>query len=679
MINLGLLKGIVFLIISLLNFGLAIFILAKNPKHKINISLSLAALFSGIHPLSHSLIYLLFPKYSFFLYKMAWLGIFIVPSFLTFVLFFSQINPKKTILIATITYSIGLILFILSLNTSLLVKEVLILPSQIVAKIGPLDIAMRSYIFILICLTFYYLFKDYQKSNFKRRECIKYLFTGIFIYGLGGLIFSVFLPLILKHTAFVYLTFFFSLIWLSLTTYSILYYHLLDIKVAFKKITLITLTGIVSLILIYSIAIFTKETFSEILGSMWFLFPILISLIIGFLFNHLTSLIINLKEEEFSREKYRYRAYLWQEIEKISQAKNTGELFSRITHSLKYALNPSFIKIFLNHEELNKYLLQYGDFNNLRENPNFHHSKIEFSHNHCLILYLKEQKELIDLNKINFLLNLGKESLDQRNSFLSIKDELTRIKAELCLPIFKEDNLLGLILMGNRLTLPYLYSSEDLRLISLMTNYLGETLHKLTLEDKNLRLILSSIQTIVNSVEAKDSYTGGHSLRVFNISLSLGKRLLRHLPSTSDNLIGLKRAAILHDVGKLSIPEAILTKYEKLSKEEFEVLAKHPEKGIELIKPLEDWLSEDTRLGILQHHENFDGSGYPKRIKEKDIHIYARIIRVADAFDALTTDRPYSKAMEKKVAIEELKKLAHLHFDSEVIDKLVELNEEGLI
>jgi HD-GYP domain-containing protein (c-di-GMP phosphodiesterase class II) len=181
------------------------------------------------------------------------------------------------------------------------------------------------------------------------------------------------------------------------------------------------------------------------------------------------------------------------------------------------------------------------------------------------------------------------------------------------------------------------------------------------------------MQAMVQSVEAKDQYTGGHSSRVAEISYLLGQELQDEMVHIPNALVGLKRAALLHDVGKIGIPESILNKIDSLTAEEFEIIKTHPQKGVELIGSLKKWLGDDIILGILHHHENFNGSGYPIGEKGERIHIYGRIIRVADAFDALTTDRPYRPAFTKKEVIEELKRMVNTHFDPKIIEKFMVL------
>ena len=142
-------------------------------------------------------------------------------------------------------------------------------------------------------------------------------------------------------------------------------------------------------------------------------------------------------------------------------------------------------------------------------------------------------------------------------------------------------------------------------------------------------------------------------------------------------LNNLRWAAELHDLGKIGIPDKILLKKARLTEEEMEIVKKHTIDGLKIIEPMREWLGDDICAGVEHHHENFDGTGYPSRQKGEGIHLFARIIRVADVYDALTSDRPYRPALSKEEAIEELNKYKEKFFDPKIVDITVELCSQG--
>jgi HD-GYP domain-containing protein (c-di-GMP phosphodiesterase class II) len=142
-----------------------------------------------------------------------------------------------------------------------------------------------------------------------------------------------------------------------------------------------------------------------------------------------------------------------------------------------------------------------------------------------------------------------------------------------------------------------------------------------------------------------------------------------------DRVEMLRQTAILHDIGKLGIHESILCKKEKLTESDWELLRKHPVLGEDILRPV--LLDPEMLMAVRGHHERHDGTGYPDRIAGEDIHIFARILSVADAYDAMTTTRSYRQAMNRDEAIAELKKHSGSQFDPKMIDLLIRFLTPG--
>lgn len=179
------------------------------------------------------------------------------------------------------------------------------------------------------------------------------------------------------------------------------------------------------------------------------------------------------------------------------------------------------------------------------------------------------------------------------------------------------------------------------------------------------------VQALVKVLEAKDTYTKGHSERVAGYS----EKIAVKLGMGKDKVGFLKEAALLHDIGKLGIHEGILNKIGKLTEDEWDTIAQHPVVGEEILKPV---FIDDEMLSVARrHHERHDGKGYPDRLSGGDISILAQIVSVADAYDAMTSDRAYRPAMDRKKAVEELKKHRNTQFNPEIVDIFVEILEQG--
>ncbi|MGN6090343.1 MAG: HD-GYP domain-containing protein, partial [Actinomycetales bacterium] len=173
-----------------------------------------------------------------------------------------------------------------------------------------------------------------------------------------------------------------------------------------------------------------------------------------------------------------------------------------------------------------------------------------------------------------------------------------------------------------------------------------------------------TIRTLVQAVEVKDAYTRGHSERVAQASVLIAQQLRMG----EDRLESLRYAGILHDVGKLGVPTRLLQKTGRLSDDEFDTIKLHPLRGLEMVRGIE--FLQEAYEGILHHHERIDGRGYPLGLSGTDIPEFARIIGVADAFDAMTTTRSYRNARPVGEALSELRRCAGEQFDPAMVEAL---------
>jgi putative two-component system response regulator len=178
---------------------------------------------------------------------------------------------------------------------------------------------------------------------------------------------------------------------------------------------------------------------------------------------------------------------------------------------------------------------------------------------------------------------------------------------------------------------------------------------------------LNSITSLAFALDAKDSYTNGHSERVAGISTIIG----RELNLSRELCEKIRIAGLIHDIGKIGIPETILNKTGQLTEEEFNIIKSHCEVGEHILQPVVD--DTDILKMVRHHHERYDGRGYPDGLSGTQIPIGARILAVADSYDAMTTDRSYRKAMKPEEVITEMERSKWSHFDPAVADALIRM------
>jgi putative nucleotidyltransferase with HDIG domain len=239
-------------------------------------------------------------------------------------------------------------------------------------------------------------------------------------------------------------------------------------------------------------------------------------------------------------------------------------------------------------------------------------------------------------------------------------------KTLICAPLLVKDEIIGTITVVNKLN-NSTYNHEELELLSTIAAQASIAIKNAKLYDEQQKTYLNTIQALVSAIEASDSYTRGHSERVTRFSLALARKL--ELPQNRLKVI--ERAAILHDIGKIGIDLSLLHKEAELTAEDVEELQQHPTIGMKILEPIE--FLYDVRLCIGQHHERYDGLGYPNRLAAEELLLESRILAIADSFDAMTSDRPYRKALQVEVAILELAENAGTQFDPGLVPIFIDL------
>ncbi|NOY86606.1 MAG: HD domain-containing protein [Deltaproteobacteria bacterium] len=235
-----------------------------------------------------------------------------------------------------------------------------------------------------------------------------------------------------------------------------------------------------------------------------------------------------------------------------------------------------------------------------------------------------------------------------------------RRKTAISAPIMIRDDLIGVITLINKDNgQPFVEAERTL--LATMTSEAAMALHNVLLLEKVQKSYFAMVQSLITAVEAKDVYTRGHSERVTQYSLLIAEQMNFPL----DRMEIIQQAGVLHDIGKITVELAILNKPTGLNPDEYRKIQIHPDVGYRILQPID--FNETVKLAVLQHHERPDGKGYPNGYRSDQILLEARILAAADAFDAMTTKRPYRDPLSLDAAMKEMENCVGTQFDPEVV------------
>ncbi|MFH1868561.1 MAG: HD domain-containing phosphohydrolase, partial [Candidatus Omnitrophota bacterium] len=472
------------------------------------------------------------------------------------------------------------------------------------------------------------------------------------------------------------LGFIFLLFFIIATTHSIAQYRLLDINLILKKASIMTFLSVAGAIFIYITPFYVQPYLYKIWGNKWVLFPISIAFLFGAGLFRIMNFIRHMEEIEISK-KFAYRPILKKEAERIASARDMDEFLTYLARDLSSWVRLDYVGILVWNNRKNEFILERS---HLRSKEKKSVSLgLSLSKDDALVVELLRRKKFLVCSELKYYFDTQAIRPEDRPFIAELIVHMHRLGAEITIPCFCEGKLLAIVNIGHKLDVEDVVTEEDLELFTSLSNNIARAVHDFILKQEKIELIVASQHILITAIEAKDSYTRGHTDRVAHYSSLIGKRMEKNLRPYYNGLDNLNWAAQLHDLGKIGIPDSILLKKGALDEQQWQLIKRHTIDGIKIITPMREWLGEDVCAGVLHHHENLDGSGYPSGQKGESIHLFARIIRVADAFDAMTTDRPYRPSLLRTKAIDELKRCKGSYFDPEIVDVLVDLYNNGEI
>jgi response regulator RpfG family c-di-GMP phosphodiesterase len=261
-----------------------------------------------------------------------------------------------------------------------------------------------------------------------------------------------------------------------------------------------------------------------------------------------------------------------------------------------------------------------------------------------------------------------KDKIEDR--FLSYEFK-RKIRSGISHPLMAKGKVIGILTLIRTEGQLSPFNIGQIHSLSIIASKAASAIENSKLYEELRESYMETLTALANAVEARDTYTRGHTERVWYMA----ELIARQMGWEEDRLWEVKMGGILHDIGKIGVPDAILNKPKALTQEEFEVMKQHPAcgakilEGISFLKPAIPY--------VLYHHERYDGKGYPNRLRGEQIPIQGRLMAVVDTFDAITSDRPYRKSKGFKLAIKEIKDCSGTQFDPKVAKILVEAWEHG--
>jgi GAF domain-containing protein len=246
-------------------------------------------------------------------------------------------------------------------------------------------------------------------------------------------------------------------------------------------------------------------------------------------------------------------------------------------------------------------------------------------------------------------------------------------RAVLCVPIMLRGKPLGVLFLANY-QVGHAFTTDHQSLVTELAAQAAVAIDNARLFEDREEVILASLEALANAVDARDPYTAGHSERVTEYALMIARHM-HYAPKDQGAWVRLERGGRLHDIGKIGVPDAVLQNPGKLTEAQFETMKSHTVVGFNILSGLR--MLTDELVIVRSHHERFDGKGYPDRKKGDEVPMFAWIVSAADAIDAMTSDRPYRRAMSLSIAVEQIRAGAGTHFHPDVAEAVMDAVADG--
>lgn len=383
-------------------------------------------------------------------------------------------------------------------------------------------------------------------------------------------------------------------------------------------------------------------------------------------------------EKIIYEKRYSYQKMLIQASKGMVFITDLEKLLNLIVHIVKKHIRTKSASIFYYDRGKDGFVLKY------RRGENKRPVGYKIERDHPLIAWLNERRFSVLYKELECGSRDGvvREKGVAPDTFTYLREELRYLGCEVCVPSFWKKELLGFLILGEKFS-GDAYAKEELDLLTALSNGVAVAIENarnfMELErfrEKERESYFQTVLALAKTVDEKDTYTRGHLDKVTKYGMEVFEQLLEPVRS-GINKEELETSLLLHDIGKIGVPDSLLNKDGKLTPEEWSIMRQHPEIGARIIKPVIK-LKKVGRI-IKHHQERYDGTGYPDGLRGEEIPIESRIIAVVDAYHAMIFDRPYRKALSEELALSELKNNAGTQFDPVIVEAFIKAWGKGRI
>lgn len=533
--------------------------------------------------------------------------------------------------------------------------------------------------------TFWLLWQEYRRRFGARRHQIKYVIVASLLgFGCYSTAYPLVYGLRIPPVGSLFILYYFII------AYAIVRWRLMDIRVVIKNTVLYAALYSVVVGLFVVVVVFLGQWLfygSQTLDNrvLW-MCMIALSVVVATL-RPIDRFLTRMTDRVFFQRRHEYQKALKAASMGMAKVTNVDHLLRLMVHIVSRHLRVAHVGV----------LFRGGDTFTLKVSRGREKlpETLTVGRGTPLVSWLEEKQDVLLCDEVAQWLRserLFPHKTVMRKSLEEIQRQLEALGARICVPTFSKGRLLGFMVLGDKLS-GESYTQEDADVLATLANEAGIALENASLYeqlfhrmqeiqdlyDKEHRMFIHTAIALATAVDARDPYTHGHTERCTDYAMAVMEELGDHpearaIPRFKDLL---NIAALLHDVGKIGVPDEILNKRGKLTPKEFKKMQEHTIIGAVILQPIRGL--EEVAAAVRAHQERYDGKGYPDRLRGVEIPFMARIIAVADTFDAMTTDRPYRARLSDEVTIKEIKQCSGTQFDPVVVAAFLRAYEKGRV